>query len=360
MTLFFGLTHSCQLRCDYCYTGEKYKKSATKETLLQSIEFTFSFPMQKLEFGFFGGEPLLEWELLQFTTLAIEERAELQNIALVKTLTTNGLLLDREKTLWLREHGFYIVLSIDGNEAMHNTHRYHPNQKGSFSEVKQAIETLQSIYKVGEYCTISVVTPQNIAHLNASVAYLHETLHIRDIHLSPNYYTTWEEDTQPYSAYFHTLGEYVIEQYRNHTPVHIDFIESKIASGINTQCDACSFGELKLAIAPSGNLYPCEKLIGEDTGELSIGNVFDGFDHTKRNALIAQRGNIDEECQSCPLKERCMNNCGCTNYTLTGNINTTGGVVCFFQKLFIEVADKVAATLYREKNRLFLEKFYGE
>jgi len=156
------------------------------------------------------------------------------------------------------------------------------------------------------------------------------------------------------------LGDYVIEQYRNNNKIAIDIIDGKIRSAIEAKCSSCSFGELKIAVAPSGNIYPCERLIGEDSGELSIGDVYSGFDHSRRDELISQRGNSNEECKTCPLKDRCTNSCGCTNYTLTNSINTTNGVVCFFQKLFIEVADRVGATLYEEKNIGFLERFYGE
>ena len=89
-----------------------------------------------------------------------------------------------------------------------------------------------------------------------------------------------------------------------------------------------------------------------------MGDVFNGFDLSKRANLTAQRGNINAECQTCLLKSRCINTCGCINYNLTGSINKTNGVLCFFQKLVIEVADRIASTLYQEKNSLFLNKFY--
>jgi len=359
MTLFFSLTHNCQLRCNYCYAGEKVSKSMSKETMLKAIDFAFKEPMQKFEFGFFGGEPLLEWELLQFATLKIENIAKEKNIELVKTVTTNGILLNDAKTKWLREHGFYVVISIDGNEAMHNTHRLHANGSGTFEDVKNSILTLQKEYSKGEYCTNSVVTPQNIEHLNDSVVYLFEELKVDKINLAMDYFGNWEDNSEAYIKIFNALGDYIIKQYQNSRDITVNILDDKIRSAIESGCSACGFAEQKIGVAPSGTLYPCERLIGDDTGALAIGDVFSGFDASKRANLIAQRGNTNLECQTCPVKSRCVNNCGCTNYTLTGSINTTNGVVCFFQKLFIEVADRIASTLYREKNRLFMEKFYG-
>ncbi len=362
MNLTIALTHNCQLRCDYCYAGEKHHKAISKETIAQAIAFTFEIPMQKLEFGLFGGEPLMEWELFQWATLHVEAEAKKRAVKLIKTVTTNGVLLSEDRVKWLREHAFYVVVSLDGNEAMHNTHRKHANQRGSFHEVLKGIQTLQTLYNDGEYTIISVATPQNIHHLNDAVKYLYEELKIQEIHLALNYYGRWAEDEKSIEAYraiYHALGDYVIEQYRQGKEITIDIIDGKIKAQIAGGCASCSFGELKIAVAPSGNIYPCERLIGEDEGDLAIGNVHSGFDHSKRASLIAQRGNSNKECQDCPLKERCTNSCGCTNYTLTGSINSVNGVICFFQKLFIEVADRVASTLYQEKNEIFLGKFYG-
>ena len=357
MTIFISLTHNCQLRCNYCYTGEKYHKPISKETILKSIEFISGFPMKELNFGFFGGEPLLEWDLLQFATYEMEKKAEQRGMVLRKTFTTNGVLLDDKKVEWLREHAFYMVVSIDGNEQMHNRHRVYADNSDTFDDVKAGILALQKVYSPKEYSVISVVTPQNISHLNRSVKYLYEELNIKNIRLALNYFTEWGEETNGYIEVYHDLGKYVIERYRQNEEITIDIIDEKILTQLEG-CSSCSFGEMKIAVAPSGNIYPCERLIGEDSGELSIGDVYGGFNLSKRHELIAKRGNSNEECKTCELRERCTNSCGCTNYTLTNNISTTNGVVCFFQKLFIEVADEVASTLYGEKNELFLQKFY--
>ena len=361
MNLTIALTHNCQLRCDYCYAGKKHHKVISKKTILKAIALSFKMPMQKLEFGLFGGEPLLEWELFVWATEQVEAEATKRNIPLIKTVTTNGLLLTPDRVDWLREHGFYVVVSLDGNKAMHNTHRRYANHEGSFDTVIKGIKQLQTRYTDGEYTVVVVITPQNIHHLNDSVAYLFEQLQIKKIHLSLNYYGEWAKEDETMEAYrdiYHRLGFYVIEQYRQGRVIDIDIFDDKIKAQISKGCAVCSFGERKIAVAVSGNLYPCERLIGDDEGDLSIGNVYEGFDQSRRNGLIAQRGNHNDECRDCPLRDRCMNSCGCTNYTLTGQINMTHGVVCFFQKLFIEVADEVASTLYEERNELFLERFY--
>jgi len=363
MNFIIALTHNCQLRCDYCYAGEKQPKSITQATIQKAMDLLFTLPMNKLEFALFGGEPLMEWTLFQWATQQIETQTQQRGIELVKTVTTNAILLTPQKVAWLKEHRFYVVISLDGNEVMHNTHRRYANGQGSFGATLEGLHRLQQHYHAGEYAVVSVVTPDNIHHLNNAIKYLHKEQQINTFHLPPNYYAQWEEDESHlmhYRQIYHALGDYLIQEYRQGNPLNIDIIDDKIKTQIVGGCAVCSFGEQKIAIAPSGNIYPCERLIGEDTGELSIGSVYEGFDTAKRHQLITQRGNINEECQTCPIKHRCMNSCGCTNYTLTGHINTTSGVICFFQTLFVEVADRVASTLYQERNAHFIQKFYGE
>jgi uncharacterized protein len=123
--------------------------------------------------------------------------------------------------------------------------------------------------------------------------------------------------------------------------------------------DRCKFGCGEIAVAPSGRIYPCERLVGNDDDDsVCIGTVAGGFAPEKYQALLAQRGNRDPECVGCALQERCMNWCGCINYTTTGRIDSTPGIVCFHEKLSIREADRVAKILFDERNPHFLRRFY--
>ncbi len=358
MNFFISLTHACQLRCNYCYAGDKFHKNIDFQTLDSAIDFIISKVQSGFGLGFFGGEPLLEWEKLQYATQKLEKLAEKKGINFSKTLTTNGLLLNEEKLNWLKEHNFFLVISIDGNNLMHNTHRLYPNGGGSFKNVKAAVIEAVKIFDAEKFSTITVVTPKNIAYLSDSIEYLHHNLGVKRIRLSVDYFALWKDDVSDILAEFQKIKQYILKCYRNGDNIYLDIIDEKIKTHIENSCFKCRFGEFKIGIAPSGNLYPCERLIGEDTGVLAIGTVQKGFDGEALANIIASRGNNNQECKECVYKNRCVNSCGCTNYLLTGDIALTGGSVCFFQKLFIESADEIANILYKEKNRLFLSKFY--
>ncbi len=314
--------------------------------------------MQRLDFVPFGGEPLLEWELLQFATKQIKQYCQKKGIKLINSVTTNGLLLTKDRVKWLKDNLYYVVVSIDGNEEKHNTHRLLSSKEGSFSATLKGLKELQKEYKDGEYMVNVVITSENFYHLKDSIKFLYEELGIKKISLAIDYFSHWEDKADEFRAIYIELVDYVTKLYQNGKRVDINLIDEKITLKIENKCIACSFGEFKMAISPSGKIYPCEKLIGNDNGTLSIGNVNSGFDQTKRAKILATRGNKTQECQDCAIKDRCFNSCGCTNYGLTGSINQTNGVLCFFQKLFVEMSDKMATKLQHEENRIFLEKFY--
>ena len=364
------LTHACNLRCSYCYAGDKAPVRMSWETAKRSVDFCIDYTLKwaKLsgkppaaQLGYFGGEPLLEWELLKKSANYTIGRAKEEGIELKKTVTTNMTLLDEEKAKWLLEHGFYLGLSLDGNAAMHDTLRKFRNGRGSHATAAKALQFFRGPNPEGE--VIVVVDPRNVAHLAESVEWLISE-DIRSISLNPNFYIPWSDEAlETWRAAVEKTGDLYIESYRRNRPVRINIFDGKIRVRIKdgyAPCDKCGFGEKEIAIAPSGNIYPCERIVGNDTNEeLCIGNVFTGFNQKKRAKIISCRGNTVPECADCPVQDRCMNWCSCINYATTGAINQVAGIVCFHERMVITAADRVGAILFAEKNPSFLAKFYS-
>jgi uncharacterized protein len=210
---------------------------------------------------------------------------------------------------------------------------------------------------------IVVADPRNVAHLAESVEWL-MARDIRRISLNPNFYIDWPKSALMLwrKGYDRVAGLYV-DRYRAGQPVKVNVIDGKIRVRVKEgyeACDRCGFGEKEIAVAPGGNLYPCERVVGDDTrAELRIGNVFDGFDSGRRGRILASRGSRTAACQDCGLRERCMNWCCCINHATTGAIDQVAGIVCFHERLAIAAADRAAETLYAERNPAFMAAFYG-
>ena len=318
------LTHACNLRCDYCYAGLKTNRRMSWEVAKQAVDFAFDHTLRQArrsgdpptsQLGYFGGEPLLEWELLQRSAVYAMDRAVLDGIALKKTVTTNMTLLDEEKIAWFRERGFYLGLSLDGNAAMHDTLRRTASGRGSHEAAAHALLHFSGPRPNGE--VIVVVDPRNVGHLAESVEWLLSE-DIRSIALNPNFYIEWPEPAlDVWRNACERIADLYIARYREGVPVRINIIDGKIRVRIKegyAPADHCGFGENEIAVAASGNIYPCERIVGDDDNEdLRLGNVFTGFNPVRRARVLAARGNTVEECADCALRPRCMNWCGCIN-----------------------------------------------
>jgi len=346
------------MACTYCYAGEKHRRSMTFETAQKAIEFAAKQGGTAFQLGFFGGEPLQEWSLLQKITLYAEEY--LKDRSLVLTLTTNGIGLSKERVAWLYKHGFYLGLSVDGNREMHDTCRRLRGGKSSFNAVIDGLKN--ALIQPHDLEVIVVVDPSNVHLLPEGLSYL-VGLGVKKISLNPNFYVEWSQEAlDAFERAYEEVGKRLLAWYREGKTVPVNVIDAKIITRLKDgyeKSDRCRFGCGEIAVAPSGNIYPCERLVGEDEdGEVCIGSVYTGYDLPRKVALLSQKGNNDAECATCAVRSRCMNWCGCVNYTTTGSIDSAPGLVCFHEQLSIRVADQLAEVLYQEKNIAFLTRFY--
>ncbi len=362
MDLTLCLTHDCNLACRYCYAGTKRPAVMDRATGEAALDLAFRETRSgKLQLSFFGGEPLLEWETLTWAALRAEELAEAAGIEIQLTVTTNGTLLTDERVAWLAAHGFALGVSIDGDRIAHDRTRPARGGASSFEDTLAGLE--RTLPHSPNTEAIFVVAPSNVDRVEAGVRFL-AGRGVRCISLNPDFYTDWTDDQlATWDEQYARVADLFVERFRAGQDLYVNFVDGKILTRLKEgfSCeDRCSFGEGEIAVAPSGRIYPCERLVGDDTGELAIGDVENGFDELARMAVIARRGNHDTDCAECALRERCMNWCGCINHATTGAIDHVSARVCFHEQLCIREADRAAELLWQERNPLFLRKYYHE
>ncbi len=358
--LTLNLSHACPLSCHYCYAGKKISKAMSFETAMAGVELALASKPELLDISFFGGEPLLEWPLLQGVVEATKIRTAKSGARLRFTLTTSGILLNEERARWLAQEKFEIGLSLDGDRRSQDLGRLMADGSSSFEATLAGLHiALPTISRVE---VIMVLTPENAAYVAEGLRFLFRE-GARFISFNPNLYVDWPPESQALlSRAMREVADFFVERYLDDEPFYLDFIQSKIITRLKGgyACgDQCQFGADEVAVAPSGRLYPCERLVGDDTGEMAMGHVETGFDELVRLQFLQQRGNDDPECARCSLKERCMNWCGCVNYASTGLINRASDFNCFYEKLCIQEADRAATRLWAAKNPAFLKRFYG-
>lgn len=364
LMLTLCLTHDCTLRCRYCYAGRKYAHAMSQDTAQRGMELGLDEAARigcGLDVSFFGGEPLLEWNLLQFCHEYLSRRAVEVNIPVRYGITTNGTLLTQDKLEWMAERDFLIGLSLDGSPAMHDTNRRFADGRGSHATVWEALERINAFPKLRSK-VICVVNPDNHHYLREGVRWLHE--HYRgNIGLNFDYWSEWTD------AQFESLTQElegmvsdITDSYRIGQPMRVEAIDGKIRSHLYAGkefCNHCRIGEQEIAVSVDGKLFPCSRMVGVgDEPEITFGDVRCGIDRAKQHYYIATRGNATPECRICALRRRCTNTCGCTNYAGTGRINHVSPFLCNLQQTLIRLADELAETLYQEKNSVFMDKFY--
>ncbi len=357
MKISLSLTHDCNLRCKYCYAGEKFHKTMELTTAKKIIDFAVMVALKNepIDFSFFGGEPLLCMTLIKKIIAYIQTKNILNPISY--SITSNGTLINDEIIDFIIEHDITLSISIDGSASVHNKNRVDINGKGTLETVLKNIKKVSN--RVRFFQVNAVYGSETIEELDKTFSFLVEN-GIRNIHLNPNITEEWNLSSFPkITKAYEDLAEKYIQLYNNHEEVALNLIDNKIIlflKGGYEERDKCKMGDKEFGFAPSGNVYPCERLIGDDTNQdLCLGNIHTGIHSLRRCGIAKKQTNRNEECISCPVQKYCMNWCGCTNYNMTGHSDKVGAMLCHSERAVITVAKKVFTVL--QNNETYLKHF---
>ena len=362
MKMELALTHRCNLRCAYCYAGAKSDRTMSLQTARKALDLAFEHPHEHVRIAPFGGEPLLEAELVDAVASEARQRAERTGKKVRFTMTTNGTLLTAETVEMLGRHGFRVAVSLDGDRAAHDAARVFADGTGSWEATVAGLERAREI--LGARRTVSVVHPGNVRRLAESFEFL-VSLGVNQASFSIDYSAAWsDEDLEALREGFEGITDRVIASYRKGEGIVVRPLHGKIRRRIRgdlVPTTRCRFGLGEFAVAASGRLYPCERLIGADgprERELSVGHVDRGIDVPCVHALRGCKNRRREECDSCSVQDQCMWWCGCVNHALTGRVDGVSGTLCETEQIAIAAADRLASTLVNENNAASLGIYY--
>lgn len=325
------LTHACNLACSYCYTGEKKRVRMSADLAERALTFAFDRAVatdSRLQLEFFGGEPLLERELLLSTAASARARAAELGVPLLLQMTTNGTLLTRELVDRLAALEVHIALSIDGTRAQHEAGRPLAGGGSSYDATRAGLALL--IAADLRFDVIAVVDPCNVDALAEGVTELAEA-GVEAITLNVNWGARWDahaldvltEQLERTAAVFLAwlrAGRWLRIQPLESAPrSHIDLGRVVTAS--------CSAGSRRLAVAPSGRLYGCARSVGEDDGRAAIGHIDGGI---ALPVVAAENG------------------CRCANSEETGDPTLAGPIRMRHDRALGDIVGRLAARLGAE------------
>lgn len=342
----FGLTlmvnHACNLRCNYCYTGAKFSSPMPTKIGIASINRAFASLSTggQLDLSFFGGEPLLEAVRILDWMAYSREQAHMTNKKVRFNLTTNGTITSRGALQVMMTDDLDLAVSFDGMPEVHDRHRRDVHGNGSSTLVEQ---TLRQLIESGRKVRVNmVVRPDTLDQLPDGLIYLHN-LGVRHVDLSLDLWTMWAAGDG--FRLERAINE-AARLWRSWLPEFgLNWFDSKVgdlAALPQTHEDTrCGFGDGEIAIAPSGRLYPCERLIGEDRPDHPLrlpGHVLEGRDFL---GFAAAPIKTCTACSSCVLHSACDTVCRCSNFIRSGNINRPDGLLCILNKATARAVSEV-------------------
>jgi len=358
------LNHACNLRCSYCYNGRKFDRRMPDAVARRAVELAFEGGgEQDVQISFFGGEPLLEMPLLTRSIAQARHLADEQGRTVRFVVVTNGTLLQGRALDDLLDQRVYFGVSLDGCREAHDATRRYPDGRSSYGVVTRNLAALLSRGAGAGLKVIAVIDPANVRDLPRSFDALLD-LGVRQISMNVNYEAEWSDDARlRFQDSLAALGDRYLAAYRRGARFTLNLLDSKIVTHLKggyACADRCDFGCGEVAVAPSGRLYPCDRLVGQDDrDDVVIGYIDTGIDPHLRDELIQRKNQVLSSCGDCALLPRCMHWCGCVNHAMTGTVGEVSGLLCWFEQQIIEQADRVATALYGERNEGFLLRFYG-
>jgi uncharacterized protein len=262
-------------------------------------------------------------------------------------VTTNGTLSSGAAWDVLTDPALEITLSHDGLPEVHDRHRLHVDGSGSSHLV---LETLRRLFDAGrEVRVIVVVRPDTVSKLACGIEHLF-SLGVRQLELSLDLWARW------------TLGD--VENlkravaecariWRRGLPVcSIGCFDEKaamLAALPMGETARCGFGDGEIAVAPSGNMYPCERLIGDDEEHNPArlaGHVMDESSDFQMFSTVALRR--DDACDECSMQAMCNTTCRCSNFVRTGNVSHPDGLLCAWNQSLLEETARIMEQLVAE------------
>lgn len=347
--LCLHLAHDCNLRCFYCFAGtgpfggsrELMPPNVGKAALDFLVQS--SGPRRHLEVDFFGGEPLLNFAVVQ-ELVAYGRKLEQQHDKVFRfTLTTNATLLTEEVQQFLNREQIAVVLSLDGRQSVHDHARPFGDGQGSYQTIVPDMQQFaasrghENYYVRGTYTHDNLDFASDVAHM-AELGFKH--LSMEPVVGSPaEPYTLKPEDLPQLLREYERLADYYVSRHQSGQPFTFFHFNLSLDHGpcAVKRVTGCGAGYDYLAVTPSGELYPCHQFVGQD--DWQMGTVFAGI---TRLDISRQFQSVNlyskSDCIDCWARFFCSGGCMAHAWFANGDFTQPEAMACALQKKRLECA----------------------
>ena len=343
------ISHDCNLRCKYCFasTGDygEGRKLMTFETGKKAIDFLIenSGDRVNLELDFFGGEPLMNFDVVKQIVEYARGKEKEHNKNFRFTITTNGMLLTDEKIDFINKEMSNVVLSIDGRKEVNDRLRVRVDGTGSYDKILEGYKKLVSKRGDKDYYVRGTFTKYNLDFSN-DVMHLYE-LGFDQVSVEPVMadkempYAIVEDDLEAIYKEYEVLAD-KIEKIRenggfcNFFHFMLDLDQGPCAI---KRLRGCGSGNEYVAISADGDIYPCHQFVG--IPEFKMGNLEDGtFDNSIKEKFANTHVYAKDDCKKCWAKFYCSGGCNANNFLYEGDILKAHKLSCKLMQKRLECA----------------------
>ncbi len=347
--LCLHVAHTCNLNCTYCFASQgKYhgeRALMSYEVGQRALDFLIenSGTRTNLEVDFFGGEPLMNWDVVKKLVAYGRLREAETGKHFRFTLTTNGVLIDDDVIDFCNKEMHNVVLSLDGRREIHDSMRKNYAGVGSYDIIVPKFQRLvekrggKSYYMRGTFTHKNVDFTNDVFHM-ADLGFTE--LSMEPVVCAPDDpYALTEDDIENVKDQYEILAREMIKRRREGRPFTFYHYMIDLEHGpcIYKRLSGCGSGTEYLAVTPTGELYPCHQFVGET--EYLMGNVWDGVTNVSlrdkfRKCNVYSR----PECADCWAKLYCSGGCAANAYHASGDITGIYEYGCRLFKKRIECA----------------------
>lgn len=350
------IAHDCNLRCEYCFAAKgdfgHGRKLMPYEIGKKAIDFLIekSGSRRNLELDFFGGEPLMNFDVVKQIVAYAREQEKKYNKNFRFTITTNGILLDDDKIDFINKEMSNVVLSIDGRKDVNDRLRVRVDKSGSYDAIMPKYKKLvekrgyDNYYVRGTFTTYNLDFAKDVQHLYNEGF---DQVSVEPVVSDPNLpYSINEKDLPEVFAEYERLAKWIIEEKKNGGKINFFHFMLDLDQGpcAIKRLRGCGCGNEYVAVTPEGDIYPCHQFVGMDNAK--IGSLIDGtFDTAQKDEFAKANVYGKEDCKNCWAKFYCSGGCNANNKQYCGDILKPHKLSCELEKKRLECAIMIKAAL---------------
>lgn len=343
------VAHSCNMDCEYCFAGKgEYHGDAglmSYETGKKAIDYLVeNSPGRKnLEVDFFGGEPLLNWQVIKKLVDYGRSLEKSTGKNFRFTLTTNGLLIDDDVIDFCNREMSNVVLSLDGSRDTNDRMRKTKQGKGTYDLIVDKFIDFAKRRGQKDYYIRGTFTGKNL-HFAEDIIHM-ANLGFKELSMEPVVapehvsYALKDGDKDILLAEYEKLALEMIKRRKSRNPFNFYHFNVDFEGGpcIAKRVSGCGVGTEYIAVTPEGDIYPCHQFVGDK--DFLMGNLIDGIKNPNVRKLFAECNVYShEECENCFARLYCSGGCSANAYHSKGSVKAVYDLGCELHKKRIQCA----------------------